>query len=204
MFKDLDFLEIGTSDFDTLLQSAPDESIGMSVEPIKMYLDNLPDKANITKVNVAVKAKNRDETCQVYYIPDNVIAENNLPSFLKGCNSINEYHLQHNLLNIQSMVQRDTIPQVAINTLLEQYNIRKIGYLKIDTEGGDCYILNDLIVYLSDKDPVYYPQKILFESNELSDSTMVDNVIRALCGMGYKLVHRSGDKRRRGDTLLQI
>ena len=198
MYKDLDFLEIGTSDFDTLLQSAPDDSIGMSVEPIKKYLDNLPDKANVIKVNVAIKAKNRDETCEVYYIPDNVIAENGLPSFLKGCNSINEYHLQHNNLNIRHLVQRDTIPQVAINTLLEQNNIRKIGYLKIDTEGGDCYILNDLIAYLSDKDPVYYPQKILFESNELSDSGMVDSVVQALRGIGYKLVHRGMD------TLLEI
>ena len=198
MFKDLDFLEIGTSDFDTLLQSAPDDSIGMSVEPIKKYLDNLPDKANVTKVNAAVMTKNRDDTCQVYYIPDNVITENNLPSFLKGCNSINDYHLQHNLLNLKHMVQCDTIPQVAINTLLEQHNIRKIGYLKIDTEGGDCYILNDLIAYLSDKDIAYYPQKILFESNELSDSKMVDDVIQTFCNMGYKLVYRSGD------TLLQI
>jgi hypothetical protein len=101
MYKDLDFLEIGTSDFDTLLQSAPDELIGMSVEPIKKYLDNLPAKANVTKVNAAIKAKNRDETCQVYYITDNVIDDHSLPSFLKGCNSINEYNLQHNLLNIQ-------------------------------------------------------------------------------------------------------
>jgi FkbM family methyltransferase len=198
MYKDLDFLEIGTSDFDTLLQSAPDELIGMSVEPIKKYLDNLPAKANVTKVNAAIKAKNRDETCQVYYIPDNVIDDHSLPSFLKGCNSINEYHLQHNLLNLQPMVIQDTIPQVSISTLLEQHNIRKIGYLKIDSEGGDCYILNDLIAYLSDKDQVYYPQKILFESNELSDSKMVDDVIQTFCNMGYRLVYRGGD------TLLQI
>jgi FkbM family methyltransferase len=198
MFKDLDFLEIGTSDFDTLIQSAPDDAVGMSVEPIKRYLDSLPEKVNVTKINAAVKAKSRDETCEVYYIPDNLIVENSLPSYFKGCNSINEYHLQHNNHNVRNLVQRDTIPQIAINTLLEQHNIRKIGYLKIDTEGGDCYILNDLIAYLSDKDPIYYPQKILFESNELSDSTMVDSVVQAFRSMGYKLVHRGMD------TLLEI
>ena len=35
-----DFIEIGTSDFDTLLQESQSE-IGLSIEPLKIYLDNL-------------------------------------------------------------------------------------------------------------------------------------------------------------------
>ena len=193
MYKDLDFLEIGTSDFDTLLQKSSDTTVGMSVEPIKKYLDNLPDKDNVIKVNMAVKAKNRDEVCQVFYIPDNVISERGLPSFLRGCNSINEYHPLHRNLNLTDFVQRDDVQQVDISTLLTQNNIRKIGFLKIDTEGGDCYILNDLISYLTEKSVEYYPQEILFESNECSDSKMVDSVVDAFCNMGYKVVYRNTD-----------
>ena len=40
-----DFVEIGTSDFNTLLQSSKDQR-GLSIEPLKIYLDKLPNKKN--------------------------------------------------------------------------------------------------------------------------------------------------------------
>ena len=49
-----DFVEIGTSDFDTLIQASDGTLRGLSVEPIKFYLDNLPDKVLVTKVNCAI------------------------------------------------------------------------------------------------------------------------------------------------------
>lgn len=39
-----DFIEIGTYDFDTLIR--------ISIEPVKMYLDNLSNKNNIKKLIV--------------------------------------------------------------------------------------------------------------------------------------------------------
>ena len=45
------FIEIGTSNFDTLAQRATDEHVGLSVEPVKEYLEELPKKKHITKVN---------------------------------------------------------------------------------------------------------------------------------------------------------
>ena len=38
---DYDFIEIGTSDFQTLIEEASDEAIGLSVEPISYYLNKL-------------------------------------------------------------------------------------------------------------------------------------------------------------------
>lgn len=187
MLRDLDFLEIGTSNFDTLIQEATDHTYGMSVEPIRYYLNSLPNKDNIEKVNVAIKGKNRDNTCFVYYVPENVIEENNLPSFLKGCNSINEYHLQHNLLNVQHLVVKEEIRQLSIDNLLKEYNIRKINYLKIDTEGNDCYILLDLYEYLLTKDKEFYPNRILFESNDLTPRDVIINVIEKYKNLGYHI-----------------
>jgi hypothetical protein len=40
-----DFIEIGTSDFETLLQES--SGVGLSIEPLKFYLDNLPNKDNV-------------------------------------------------------------------------------------------------------------------------------------------------------------
>ena len=45
-----DFIEVGTSDFHTLIQECSDESVGLSVEPISKYLDRLPNKPNVSKV----------------------------------------------------------------------------------------------------------------------------------------------------------
>ena len=42
-----DFIEVGTSDFRTLIQTCGPNEIGLSIEPIKMYLDNLQTTINI-------------------------------------------------------------------------------------------------------------------------------------------------------------
>ena len=39
--KHYDFIEIGTSDFDTLIETSNNDTVGISIEPIKYYLDNL-------------------------------------------------------------------------------------------------------------------------------------------------------------------
>jgi hypothetical protein len=45
----LDYIEIGTSDFDTLVQST--NLKGISIDPLSIYLDNLPNKNNNTKLS---------------------------------------------------------------------------------------------------------------------------------------------------------
>ena len=62
-----DFIEIGTSDFHTLIESATDKTIGLSIEPIKTYLDRLPNKENVLKVQAAVS--DSDSTIEIYHIP---------------------------------------------------------------------------------------------------------------------------------------
>ena len=41
MGKHIGFLEVGTSDFNTLIQTVSDDISGISMEPLKFYLDNL-------------------------------------------------------------------------------------------------------------------------------------------------------------------
>ena len=54
---DLDFVEIGTSNFETLIQLASEDSKGLSVEGLKMYQDELPDKPGVVKVNAAISSE---------------------------------------------------------------------------------------------------------------------------------------------------
>ena len=62
-----DFIEIGTSDFDTLIQSSNTTTKGISIEPLKFYLDNLPNNDNIIKSNYAVS--NFNGKIDIYYVP---------------------------------------------------------------------------------------------------------------------------------------
>lgn len=184
---DLDFLEIGTSDFDTLIEKATDDSIGISVEPMKIYLDKLPSPKNVKKINCAISLDNVETDVNLYFISPENIKKYNLPKWYKGCNSINDYHKkikEHKLEHLCSII---TVKQIPISKLLEEEKVRKIDFLKIDTEGYDCYILLNLLDYLKNKEIIYYPRKIKFESNRLTTKQLVLEVIESYKKVGYKL-----------------
>ena len=182
---DIDFLEIGTSNFDTLIQSANDDTIGFSVEPIRHYLDQLPNKKQCRKINCAIAVDDKVGDIQIYYIPEHVIIENNLNEALKGCNSVNDYHPAHVRLELTKYVQIDTVQQIPISTFLTQHNIRNIKYLKIDIEGYDADVMLYLYNYLKDKSTIFYPNIIKFETNYLTPVTKVNNIIKLYTDKGY-------------------
>jgi len=88
--KHFDFIEVGTSDFHTLIEEATDSTIGLCVEPLDYQLNNLPNKKNVVKLNAALS--NKIGTVNLYYIDDEKIYENNLPFWVRGCNSVNKPH----------------------------------------------------------------------------------------------------------------
>ena len=55
--KHYDFIEIGTSDFDTLIETSNDDTVGISIEPINYYINRLPNKKNIVKYTCTGKSK---------------------------------------------------------------------------------------------------------------------------------------------------
>jgi len=83
------FVEIGTSDFDTMLQTCTPEDRGLSVDPIQFYLDRLPNLPNVTKVLAAVSDK--DGTASVFFVPLDAIEKHGLPDWVRGSNAINDY-----------------------------------------------------------------------------------------------------------------
>ena len=146
---DYNFVEIGTSNFDTLLEKADDTTKGISVEPLKEYLDDLPNKKQIIKSNYAISDVNSDTTMQLYYIPQKIIKEKQLHSWLKGCNSVNKYHAYHK--GLEEYVKIIDVPVISMEKLYKIYNIGSINYLKIDTEGNDPHILKSLYNFLKKK-----------------------------------------------------
>jgi hypothetical protein len=187
------FIEIGTSNFDTLIETATDTTVGISIEPIQYYLDQLPNPPGVTKLKCAVSRNNRSETLEVYYVPEHLIHEHGLPDWLRGCNSIGDYHLQHHLLNVKHLVVRDQVQCVPIGALFDQQNITELDYLKIDTEGSDCDIMLHLLDYLKTQPHSRWPRRILFESNELASPARVELVNTSFVNSGYSLIRSDYD-----------
>lgn len=188
-----DFVEIGTSDFDALIQTATDTTRGISIEPIQYYLDRLPNPAEVIKLCCAVSTTTIPAMLEMYYVPDSAIQKHGLPEWMRGCNSIGGYHLQHKKLGIEHLVRITHVPCYPLNQILKQHQVTELTLLKIDTEGQDADIL---LSYA--KNMTVRPQKIIFESNELSDATKVQQVVDRYTNLGYRVTHAGTD------TVLEI
>ena len=196
-FRTVDFIEIGTSDFNTEIQKATGK-MGLSVEPIKHYLDSLPDVEGVTKVNAAVS--NYDGYINVYSITPEIIKKYDLPEWLRGCNSVNSYHpttLRYVLekkLDEREVFTVDRVPVMSFFTLVQKYNIHGCRYLKIDTEGHDIVIVNSYLDCVA-RGCVWFPliPKIQFEANCLVSNDDVESVLQRLYLLGYEVTHRDCD-----------
>jgi FkbM family methyltransferase len=194
----LNFLEIGTSDFETCVQSASADVRGMSVEPVRLYLDQLPVKLGVTKVNQAVS--DRNGTIDIYYVTPATIETFQLPSWCRGCNSVNKPH-PHVLEQLRARVQLsgsedevdtylrtffaiDTVRVTDFDTLTREHNVRAIDYLKIDTEGHDVTIMKGVLAACLVRRELF-PRKIKFETNEHSTPAEVDAIVSAFEAEGY-------------------
>ena len=189
-----DFLEIGTSCFDTLLETAKPGETGLSVEPLKFYLDRLPDKIGCIKIPVAISTVDEFSMVEVFYIPENVIRERNLHHGLLGCNSIGKPHLQHRNQNLLDVVQTYKVRSVPIRWLFETYDIESVKTLKIDTEGCDAEILLQFHNYiLTNGKFSQWPKSIQFESNVLVPADQVKKVIQRYTAIGYVVASDNGE-----------
>jgi hypothetical protein len=184
-----DFIEIGTSDFETLLVSTKGQ-IGLSIEPLNFYLDNLPDNNFVIKVNCAIS--DVDSIVNVFWVEPEDIIKNNLPIWFKGCNSINTPHsvITRELKekNLEHLIKTKTCESITWSTLVKRYDIKNVDFLKIDTEGHDCVIINSIL----DNSVGVLPHKILFEGNELTPKETINKTIDRLIKHGYKLITNNG------------
>jgi FkbM family methyltransferase len=185
-----DFIEIGTSNFDTLIEGATNE-IGLSIEPIKIYLDDLPNKPNVTKVNCAIS--NIDGIVDVYYVDPIDIEKHGLHHYWRGCNSIINPHSTAQAAlkekNLDHLMKKTTAEAITWLTLTQRYNISSVDYLKIDTEGHDCHIINNML----DSGAIIMPTKLLFEFNILTSRELLDSTLNRLVCFGYEILDVGDD-----------
>ena len=209
--KFLDYIEIGTSDFETEVQKTDggNPRNGISIDCIDYYLDRLPNKKENLKLNYAISESNG--YIDAFYLDELTIEKYNLPKWVRGCNSIISPHLTvKNLLidikicdnnNVDSFFIKKEVKKITLYQLYQIHNIYGVYYLKIDTEGHDTFILNKFLQdYNQINDNSILPHKILFESNKLTSQNLVEITINNYREIGYDC-HYSN---KNGDTLLRL
>ena len=189
------FIEIGSSNYDTCLEAAKEDDLGLTIEPMIEYLNKLPDRPNVKKVNVAIG--DTPGELDIYYFSEETIKKYNLGHWFYGCNMIGKPHPLHHLEIKQKGLPSDCIdcrkvPIISIETLFQQYDVTEIDYIKIDTEGYDTKIMNMYIDYISNH-PSSMANRIQFESGRWCDQKEVTQIIKTCEELGYTCIQTGED-----------
>lgn len=207
------FIEVGTSDFRTLAHTV--NGNGISIEPIKAYFDRLPEREGLVKINCAISDKGG--MVEAFYCDPEVITRWALPTWLRGCNSIQIEHPTvrkwciENKFDFDLLVKKEEVPVRTLQSIFEEYMITELDFLKVDTEGHDYVIMKSILAYLQEDWGRHYPDnepqrpiidRIQYESNSL----MTWEQKRELISMAEELGYTWKTKFERGneDTILNL
>jgi FkbM family methyltransferase len=180
-----DFIEIGTADFDTEIQNH-NGRIGLSVDIIQEYLDNLPNIENVKKICCGISDTSGEVVSYKPQFPTN------FPNWLRGCVSIINPH-KHVIeyctregIDYNNYIIKRNVPIISVSDFVKQYDIEEVEYLKIDTEGHDCVILNAWLDVCATNSHLY-PKRILYESKDLTNINDIMNMRTRLISLNYRL-----------------
>jgi len=184
-----DFIEIGTSDFDTLVeQDWPEDVRGICVEPSAAFLDSVLERPNVIKANVAIGSGNG--IAPLYCVeekdvPDYLLAQfkfrgactlYNLHPFVLGCVAMD--HIA------EELIKEEIVQVVTWETFVNTYDVTSIGHLKIDAEGHDIIILRQYLDYCA-KYPECLADKIEFEMQTYVWGELIREASERLAVLGY-------------------
>lgn len=173
------FIDIGCGHTNVSVDTYGLNVYGLLVEPIKEFCDVLPSSKTVLVECSAITDKDgtiemnvqsRDMT-GIIYIPITAISNpRHLKRMLKN----------HKIFGAESAVlERDilddkrNVQSMRLETLLKKYNIDSVDHLKIDVEGCENIILEQLIELLS-ANKFMVNRSLTFEYNELSNKKELD------------------------------
>ena len=186
------------------ITSGGSSSTSCSSDQVDNTVNTITDTtSNNTKTNISISTDVNTTTTTtsttptehtpnmlLYYIPEAIINQMG-PHFyyLKGCNSVGKYHHTHLDPTILPYVTVTPIPILTITQFLQKYFINYIRILKIDAEGYDLLIMEEIYQHMIYKyEPILRIDRIIFETNviEQYNNTMI--LIKKLINFGYKPV----------------
>jgi hypothetical protein len=186
----LDFIEIGAGDFNTEIQNAVGTQMrGISVEPIKDYLEALPNVERVTKVRAAIS--NFSGSIDIFTLRNP--EKYGFPDWVRGCNSIARHHpkvlelVRNANLNEHEVFTVEHVPVMTFTELVKGY--RSCKYLKVDTEGHDYVVIGSYLDCVDSGNFELVP-RILMEANELTTPENIEAILTRLATYGYTVEHR--------------
>jgi FkbM family methyltransferase len=196
MAVNYNFIEIGTSDFDSLIETVDAIATGIVVEPVNFYLYKLPHKPRIHKLCAAIGEKNSHAF--IHYLNPNIIEKYQLPAWSKGCNMIGKNHptvidllLKMNI-SPEEYFLKESVATYTLNTVFDMFQVNSVEVVKIDAEGDDCMIMRQLHSIIC-QNRIYKPRKIYFETNELGIKKDIEDIRTMFMNIGYKVTVGSED-----------
>jgi FkbM family methyltransferase len=190
---DFFFIQIGANDgksFDPIYRIVTTEGVGgLVIEPVRYYYDQLVRNysrfSKVHPVNVAIH--NTEKRMTLYSVDPDKLGK--LPPGAKGIASFSRAH--HELSGIpREFIVEHEVACLSLPQLLDQYNVRKVDLLQIDTEGYDAEILLNLDFQLMK------PSIIRFEHGLYAGIMSVEvfqQVVERLHENGYEILPEAGD-----------
>lgn len=192
--RSYDFIEIGTCDFDTELQRSDGTRRGISVEPVKGYLDALPNIQGVMKVHAAIS--NTNGYADMYSVIPEAIERLALPEWVRGCSSIHTPHprvvelIKQKEVKEEEVVTVDRVPVMTFSKLVEGVGSCKL--LKIDAEGHDLVILESYLEAVDAGFPLI--DEVRFEANSLSNFDEIKRMLAVLDLRGYTVTEWANEQ----------
>jgi len=180
------FIEIGSNHVDTLIHEYGINVKGLLVEPIKESFDLIPTSDSIFKENCAITNKNGTIDMYIHFDEKTTNIWKFIP--LEKIKKFGWKVIGNSDITSINPTHRKTDKKRQVNcmtfkTLIEKYNISSVDILKIDTEGHDHIILEQVYDCLQSQQ--FKINKLLrYEKNELSSHTeleKISNKIKYLC-----------------------
>ena len=215
--KHFDFIEVGTSDWGTLLQCCAGEdnaaalakeirtsidslrwARGLAVEPVREHLDALPQLPRVTKVESAMGEFSGEDT--LYMVSNENIQRHmyeysvlglDVMWYAKSLSCVGRPHPQLSWM-LREVGRDDLLEQRSIRVLswadlCTLHGVASVDIVQLDCEGMDCAVLRGLLTHC-ENNPASLPRLIQFEAKaELTDPAEIDATLAALVARGYNI-----------------
>jgi FkbM family methyltransferase len=148
------------------------------LEPIKKYFldlqNNYSNYDNVRFENSALSINN--EILFLYKV--NPTYFNKYGTLSSGISSFYKEHLFKHGIKEKHIIQ-EKVNQISFYELLQKYNISSFDLLLIDTEGYDCYIVNDFFLKIKKIRPI-----IIFEWSHIKNNQL-ENILNLIIDNNY-------------------
>lgn len=184
------YVDIGTADFQTSCDSRKPEDLTLLVEPLFHKLSKLPNHDGILKAPYAIGEQSGYE--YMYFISDADIAKYTIRLGFGGCNRLGAEHPTIRKFLPKVVQSKVLVRVITFGELVMLYDIRSIEHLKIDTEGMDHIILDQVLDWIQELNI----KTITFEYHPAFGNTSeLNTIINTLKDLYGFTIRTDGDNR---------